>query len=213
MPQIDRAQIMAQRLYEALDHLAELMPRLSALIAQPDTGGPRTGTIGHGAPESREPWNAAAGDVLVDIWYGLPALMNQMRERLGMTRLARPAARSAVAGIRALIPSVPLEALEDATRRCERWVTRAQQLPAIDEAEPWTSLPVMPHLGHPPLCPYCGTTALRMRKRAGEVACFMPDCTDGDGRATRARMEPGRMTGESRLVFGDDTFMTFEGEQ
>jgi hypothetical protein len=40
----------------------------------------------------------------------------------------------------------------------------------------------------------------------------MPGCRDTDGNATRARMEPGRMTGEARLVFGDGTTMHWAGE-
>jgi hypothetical protein len=97
-------------------------------------------------------------------------------------------------------------------RRVERWVRIAGALPAIDETESWSALPNLPALGAPPPCPYCGTLALRMRKRAGEVRCFFPSCEDGDGRPTRARMERGRLTGEARMVFGDGTMMMFEGE-
>lgn len=211
MPHIDRAQHLAQRLDQALDQIADLLPLLAGMLPHRDTGGPRTGTFGHSTPDGSEPWNSAVADVFTSIWFGIPKVVNYMRTSLGLRRLDfAPGGTAGCDVIRQLASSVPEVVLDAAMRDCERWVIRARQLPAIDESEPWTSLPTLPQYGHPPLCPYCGTTALRMRKRAAEVACFMPDCTDGDGRPTRARMEPGRMTGEARLVFADGMFLTFE---
>jgi hypothetical protein len=46
-----------------------------------------------------------------------------------------------------------------------------------------------------------------MLRRKGEVKCFFPGCLDSDGSPTRARLEPGRMTGEARLIFGDGIMM------
>ena len=51
-----------------------------------------------------------------------------------------------------------------------------------------------------------------MARRLGMVRCFRPSCTDADGRPTAARMEPGGMTGEGILVFGDDTTMHYRSD-
>jgi hypothetical protein len=209
---VDEAQGLMDRIDRALRELQQRLPVLVALLPEPDTGGPRTGTIGRYAPEGSEPWNSAVADAIWAPWFGAGTLVQTMRYSLGMAvSKVRPYGTDALDTIAKLAPACAPEVLKLVVLRLERWVRRADALPAIDEAEPWVALPARPG-GAPPSCPYCGTLALRMRKREGEVRCFFPDCEDGDGKPTRARMEPGRMTGEARLVFGDGTMMTFEGD-
>jgi hypothetical protein len=201
------------RMASALDDLDKLFPRLAHLLPHADTGGARTGVIGRHAPEGSEPWNVSVSDALWGPWFGLGHLINALRRDLGMRQLAvPPRGPDAVEVLRGLIPGCTEEILSLPLRRVERWLRRAGELPAIDESEPWTGLPNLPQTGTPPECPYCGTLALRMRLRAGEIRCFFPDCVDGDERPTRARMEPGRMTGEARMVFGDGTMMAWQGD-
>lgn len=205
---------MYDRLLAAVAEAADALPRLAALLPEPDTGGPRTGTIGRHAPESAEPWNVQAADAYWGLWFGAGHVVNAMRIQLGMRPWGiPPRGPDAFKAVLNMAPSCTPEVIKLAALRFERWVRRAGELPAIDEAEPWTALPNLPGATHPPLCPYCGTLALRMRKRAGEVRCFFPNCVDGDQRPTRARMESGRMTGEERMVFRDGTMMTFEGDE
>jgi hypothetical protein len=204
---------MQARLLLAVREAAETLPRLAALLPEPDTGGPRTGTIGRHAPESSEPWNVAAADAYWGLWFGVGHVVNALRSHLGLRPWrVPPRGHDALDAVLNLAPGCTPEAVKLAVLRIERWTRRAGELPAIDEAEPWISLPVLPGTGAPPPCPYCRTWALRMRKRAGEVRCFFPGCVDADQRPTRARMESGRMTGEERLVFGDGMMLTFEGE-
>lgn len=204
---------MLNRMSTALDDIANVLPVLVSLLPEADTAGARTGTIGRHAPEGSEPWNAAVADALWGPWFGLGHLVNAIRRDLGLRQLTDPPrGMFAVDVLRGLAPGCPDAVLSLPVRRLERWARVAAGLPAIDECEPWAALPNLPDTGAPPECPYCGTLALRMRKRAGEVRCFFPDCVDGDERPTRARMEPGRMTGEARMVFGDGTMMAWQSD-
>lgn len=199
---------LSARLLDAITEARKLLPVLSAMLSEADSGGPRTGTMNSNPPSSTEPWNTAVAEAYWRIWAGAGQLANNLRACLGMARWnLPPRGHQALDAIRDLAPSCPPEAVKLAVLRLERWVDRAMQLPAIDETEPWVPLPLVGVT--PPECPYCGMLALRMRKRAGQVTCFFPGCTDADGKPTRARMEPGRMTGEARLVFGDGTTMAF----
>lgn len=199
------------RLLAAVGDVRALLPVLQAMLAEPDKQGQRTGTIGR-KPDGSEPWNSPAASAYFDIWYGAGDIVHNMRWDIGVKggggAVSGPDALDAILNY---APSVSGEALTAATRRLERWADRARQLPAIDESEPWTAVPTIPATGHPPACPYCGTYGLRMRQRRGEVCCFFPGCADSEGSPTRARMEPGRMTGEARLVFGDGMTMHWGG--
>jgi hypothetical protein len=181
--------------------------KLEPLLAEPEGSGPDTGTIGRHAPESREPWAPAAASAYWDIYFGAGNLARGMRSAAGLRLpLFKDAYGSdALAVVRNTAPALGDTPLRWATRQLEQWVAAARSVPAVDEDEPWVPLPRQN--GRPPACPYCRTYGLRMLKRKGEVRCFFPDCHDADGNATRARMEPGRMTGEERLVFGDGTTM------
>lgn len=198
---------MAGRLYAATDDAEVRLGRLGPLIAEPDSSGPDTGTIGRHAPESREPWAQQAADAYFDIYFGAREMARAMR---GAAGIRRPIGDEAcgVPGLRIvrnMAPTAQAFILRGVTRNLERWVSRADQVPAIDDAEPWVPLPRL--AGAELACPYCGTYGLRMLKRKGEIRCIFPDCKDSDGKPTRARMESGRMTGEERLIFGDGTMM------
>lgn len=197
---------MLSRLLRAADEADERLVRLAPLLAEPEGEGPSTGTIGRHVPESKEPWAARAAAAYWDLYFGARELARIMR---GAARMRRPpdvCGSEALAIVRNMAPGAQEFILRGVTRKLERWVAQADQVPAIDEGEPWVALPAMP--GRRPLaCPYCATFGLRMLRRKGEVRCFFPSCKDADGNPTRARMEPGRMTGEERLIFGDGTTM------
>lgn len=206
------ARVVTQgRLMMAVRDAQDALERLLPLLPEPEVRGLQTGTIGRTAPESSEPWNSAAADAYWDLYFGAGNLVNEMRYAIGLRILRVPnRGEDAFRQIYNLAPSSPPEVVAEACRRLERWAERAMQVPAIDESEPWVPVPgIGPK---PPACPFCNTYALRMKRRAGEVRCFFPDCADADGSPTCARMEPGRMTGEARLVFGDGTMMHWSGD-
>jgi hypothetical protein len=203
-----------QRLTAAIQDAEQLLPRLSALLPEPDGTGPATGTIGRHKPSSDEPWNTAAADAYWNLWFGTSKLVDVLRYALDLPKLPEtetPKGPDALRAIRNLTPAAPDEMVRYAVRKLERWADLARRIPAIDESEPWTPVPAVKG-NTPPECPYCGTFGLRMQRRRGAVRCVMPGCRDGDGNSTRARMEPGRMTGEARLVFGDGTTMHWSGD-
>jgi hypothetical protein len=204
---------LTQRLAEAIDDAAGLLPKLAALLPEPDVIGPTTGTIGRHKPSSTEPWNTAVADAYWNLWFGPAQLVGILRYALDLPQLPRsevPHGHEALKALANLTPSSPDDHVRFVAGKLERWCDLARRIPAIDESEPWTPVPAPPGRT-PPECPYCRTFGLRMQRRRGAVRCVMPGCRDGDGNATRARMEPGRMTGEARLVFGDGTTMHWAG--
>lgn len=200
-----RERAMLDRLLEAVGEAGSRLTRLAPLITEPESSGPDTGTIGRTAPESSEPWARQAADAYFGIYFGAREIARAMRGAAGMHRPIHTCGQDALVIIRNLAYTAQPFILRGATRMMERLVRQADQVPAIDEDEPWVALPRQ-H-GAEIACPYCATYGLRMLKRKGEVRCVFPGCTDSDGNATRARMESGRMTGEERLIFGDGTMM------
>jgi|SRR4051812_17183327 hypothetical protein len=198
---------LTRRLSEAVSDAECLLPALQRLLPELDGTGPSTGTIGRHAPESDEPWNNIVADAYWNLWFGPGMLIGHLRSTLGLARLADPPkGPDALEAIGNLAAGADIRTVRYVIRNLERWADLARQIPAIDESEPWEPVPVLP--GRTPLeCPYCRTFGLRMQRRRGQVRCTMPGCRDADGNATRARMEPGRMTGEARLVFGDGMMM------
>jgi hypothetical protein len=199
---------MYERLVTATHEAAGLLNVLQPLLAEPDGSGPDTGTIGRHAPESREPWSLRVAGAYWDLYFGAGEVARAMR---GAAGLQLPLfndvhGADALEVVRNMAPAASDWILRGATRKLETLVSHARAVPDIDEDEPWAPLPALPG-GRPLACPYCGTYGLRMLRRKGEVRCFFPDCHDSDGNPTRARMEPGRMTGEERLIFGDGTTM------
>jgi hypothetical protein len=194
-------------LNQLIDDAEEMLAKLEPLLAEPEGKGPDTGTIGRSAPESSEPWAPMAASAYWDIYFGAGNLARGMRSAAGLKLpLFKDAyGMEAFSIVRNMAPAVGDTALRWSIRALEQWVAAARSVPALDEDEPWVPLPRTD--GHPLACPYCKTYGLRMLRRKGEVRCFFPDCRDADGNPTRARMEPGRMTGEERLVFGDGTTM------
>jgi hypothetical protein len=196
-----------ERLNELISDAEAVLDRLEPLLAEPENSGPDTGTIGRHAPESSEPWAPAAASAYWDIYFGAANLARGMRSAAGLhlPLFKDVYGAEALAIVRNMAPSVSDTPLRWATSELERWVSAARAVPALDEDEPWADLPRIS--GKRLACPYCGTYGLRMLKRKGEVRCFFPGCKDADDHPTRARMEPGRMTGEERLIFGDGTTM------
>lgn len=194
------------RLYEAIAEAADRMGKLAPMLAEPEGLGPQLGTIGRHAPESKEPWAPQAASAYWDLYFGAREMARVMRGAADMRRPPDVCGTEALLIVRSMGPISADWVLRGVTRKLQRWVAHADAIPSIDEDEPWVALPRRPG-GQPFACPYCATFGLRMLVRKGEVRCFFPGCKDSDGNATRARMEPGRMTGEERLIFGDGTTM------
>lgn len=208
---------ISQRLSDAISDASDMLGRLRPLLPEPDASGPQTGTIGRHAPESREPWNRAVADAYWNLWFGPGVLVNACRIDLGLEPLGgagqpgRLAGQVALSALRNLVIAAPGDLRKHVIAKLERWVDLARAIPAVDISEPWSPVPAAPGQ-HPPPCPYCKTYGLRMQRRRGQVRCAMPGCKDADGMPTRARMEPGAMTGEERLVFTDGTTMFWTGD-
>lgn len=199
---------MHDRLKQAVTDAHALMTKLQPMLPEPDGSGPDTGTIGRSAPASKEPWSQQVGSAYWDLYFGARTVARAMRESLGLSLPVYDDAygHDALHLVVNLAPTVSPLVLRGAAHDLERWVKAGRSIPDVDMDEPWSPLPHAPGLP-PPSCPYCETYGLRMLKRKGEVRCFFPGCVDRDGNPTRARMEPGRMTGEERLIFGDGTTM------
>jgi hypothetical protein len=200
------------RIAAALQEVARLLPCLSDLLPESGGQGPQTGVIGRHAPASSEPWQAEAATAYWTLHAGIRSMLNEMRYERGLPPLVWRGHDDATDRVLKMLgnyaPAVSPETLSEATARLEGWVTQAKQIADIDEAERWVPVPKVPG-GRPPRCPYCGTYGLRMARRRGEVRCLYPACTDSEGNPTRARMEPGGMSGEGILVFGDATTMHY----
>lgn len=191
----------ADRLAEGLKSAEAMLAQLQVLLPELDSLGPTTGTVGRHAPESDEPWNNVVADAYWGIWHGAGKLVGLLRYAVGLKQLPEreaPTGPDALKAIGNLAPAAPDDVLRDAVRVVEGWIDKARRIPAIDESEAWS--PIGPQ---PPECPYCRTFSLRMQRRRGVVRCMFPGCRDSDGNPTRARMEPGRMSGEESLVFDD----------
>lgn len=194
------------------------MDDLGHLMSEQVSRGPQTGTIGRSAPESSEPWNSEAADPYWRIWFGVRKLAEGFqrlcdRPLTDWTEGGYIATSRAFATLRDLATTAPEPALREARRRLESWILAARRIRDIDEDDSWVPVPRAPGLP-PPVCPYCHTLSLRMAKAREIVRCFFPQCTDLDGRPTRARMEPGAMTGAGTLVFGDGTVVSYrEGSE
>jgi hypothetical protein len=194
-------------LLKLVDDAETYLARLEPLLAEPESAGPDTGTIGRHAPESSEPWAAAAASAYWDLYFGAGNLARGMRSAAGLhlPLYKDTYGPEALDIVRNFAPTASDTVLRWVIGALEKWVGNARGVPAVDEDEPWVPLP---RNGDRQIaCPYCTTYGLRMLKRKGEVRCFFPSCSDADGNPTRARMESGRMTGEERLVFGDGTTM------
>jgi hypothetical protein len=203
------------RLRRALSDVGDFLPVLEALLPETGGKGPQTGVINRHAPGSSEPWQAEAASVYWVIHAGIRGLANDMRAERGMNRIIWRGHDDATDRVLIQIwnyaPAVSPDTVARVATRLEQWADMARGIPDIDEVERWVPVPRVTG-ARPPACPYCQTFSLRMARRRGEVRCFFPGCTDGTGRATRARMEPGAASGEGILVFGDSTTMHYREE-
>lgn len=192
------------------------MMRLAGLMLEPSGKGPATGTIGRHAPESSEPWQAEAANAYWAIHFGIRQLRDDLRQAAGLepSELTGSGTHTirAIRDVSNLSTIIPEDLLADARYQVERWVDAARKIRDIDEVESWVPVPRVPG-AEPPVCPYCKTLSLRMSRLRQEVHCLYPGCRDQQGRPVRARMEPGRLTGQGMLVFQDDTVVAYREEQ
>ena len=93
--------------------------------------------------------------------------------------------------------AVDEDAAHAAARFLERWTRAIQQLPAVDEAEPWRRVPAK--------CPYCQFWMLYVQARSGRVACLRGAgaCTDGDGRPPVGQLDVSQLTGDPLIRWND----------
>jgi hypothetical protein len=174
-------------LAEACDTITACLAAARELITEPDTDG----TTGTGQPASRPPWNPAAANAAMDAHEGLRRLEASLRQavtghpgpRRGGSDTATAAAIEAIGN---LGHAVTTTAMTEAARILDRWSRAIQELPAIDQSEPWQR--------RPGKCPYCGLTMVRIKPRAGEVTCLRYGaCFDTDGKHPAGTMEIGRL--------------------
>jgi len=188
---------MSIDLGESCAAIATWLPVARALTAEPDI----SATTAHGQPASRPPWNPSAENAAMDAHEGLRRLEASLR--LAVT--GRPGARrggsdantaAAIAAIENLGQAVTVQAMAAAARILDRWSRQIQELPAIDEAEPWRRVDAE--------CPYCGCTMLRVRPRSGEVTCLRYGaCADADGHHPIGRLDVSVLTGDPLIRWAD----------
>lgn len=200
-------QPVLDELLRATDECRRLLPHLVNLLAAQPGLGPRAGTIGRHAPESREPWATEAASAHWGIHFGSQIAADRMRVSLGIGTLSW-GSNNGLDVMDSCAPIIEPILLRNARNTAEGWVNAALRIRDIDQAETWTAVPRTPGL-RPPFCPHCHTYSLRLNRRRGEIRCFLPGCVDSDGKPTRARMETGAASGEGMLVFDDNTVMTF----
>ncbi len=192
--------------------LARWLPVAAALMAEPDADG----AMVHGQPASRPPWNPSAAMAAMDAHEGLRRLEASWRilvnghpgQRRGGSDDATAAAVKAVENLGYGLPVRHIEEYDTGGRlkpcRCPhccsiryigRLIRPIEQLPAVDEAEPWCK--------RPGTCPYCGFAMLRVKVRAGEVTCLRYGaCFDADGQHPKGTMEVGRLGPQVRWKDG-----------
>lgn len=192
----------------ALHKCGNLLVILKPLMAAQPGYGPRGGTIGRHAPESKEPWAAEASHAYWLIWFGSRVLADKMRVSLGLRARHWLHGENGMESVKACAPAVDDQVLHDARRLVQRWRDTGLQIRDIDVAERWVPVPRNPGTP-PPACPYCRTMSLRLNRQIGEVRCMFPGCCDSGGNPTRARMQHGTATGQGMLVFGDDMTVSF----
>jgi hypothetical protein len=187
----------ADALGESCTAIATWLPVAQALTTEPDI----SGVTAHGAPSSRPPWNSAAGNAAMDAHEGLRRLEAALR--LAVT--GRPGVRrggsdantaAAIDAIENLGQAVTVQAMAAAARILDRWVRQIQELPAVDEAEPWRKVAAA--------CPYCRFPMLRVRPRSGEVTCLRYGaCSDGDGQHPVGRLDVSVLSGDPLIRWAD----------
>jgi hypothetical protein len=182
---------------EWCDQLTRWLPTAQALIGEPDTDGTRT----HTAPDSRPPWNSAVAVAVFDT----AETMRRLEVSLRLIVTGHPGPRrggsdanthAAIIAITQLVHAVPEAVQRQATVVVARRVTTIQQLPAIDEAERFTTLQAR--------CPYCGLGKLRWAERSGRVTCIRYGaCFDGRGEHPLGHMGINLVTNEGAVYWND----------
>lgn len=177
--------------------LARWLPVAAVLISEPD----EDGTTGSSQPGTRPPWNNAAAAAVYDAREGIRRLEASMRRdvtgRTGPRRGGSDAnTMAALNAIGALGNAVSDDGVADAARILARWTRQLEQLPGIDEAEPWRRLPAA--------CPYCAFPMLRVQPRSGQVTCLRSGvCYDSNGRHPVGHMDVSTLTGDALIRWND----------
>jgi hypothetical protein len=206
----------AARLTAACTDVRKALPDVRALLPEPQ-GRPRTGVISRHTPNASEPWQGEAAAVYWTIHFGARQLEDTCRINIGLGAHhpprggSSPNTNTALRLIADYGSTLTPDALADARRRVESWVTAIGQLTDVDYADTWVPVPRSPG-NIPPACPYCHLFTLRMAPRREIVRCFNPPCRDNDARPPVARMERGRLTGDGMLVFADTTVVHYREE-
>jgi len=199
MPDLRHNRVVpVSELAEACAAIAAWLPAALDLAAEPDADG----TTGTGQPGSAPPWNAAAAAAAMDAHEGLRRLEASLRRDVtGSTGRRRGgsdlATAKAIRAIEDLGASVTARNAALAARILDRWVRAIQELPAVDQAEPWRRLEGV-------TCPYCKHPMLRVRPRQGIVTCLRYGaCRDGDGRHPAGHMDISQLSGSPVIRWQD----------
>jgi hypothetical protein len=189
--------VTADSLAASCADLARWLPAATVLTRHPDTDG----STGSGQPGSRPPWNTAAANAVTDAAEGVRRLEASLRRdvtgRPGRRRGGSDANTAAALKAIENLGRHPEADAYTAYRCLQRWTRAIQQLPAVDEAEPWRRVPAK--------CPYCGFAMLRIQARLGRVACLRGGgaCTDGDGRPPVGQLDVSQLTGDPLIRWAD----------
>ena len=180
-----------EKLREMVDDSVRLNNELELVIAvKTKQPGEFHGKISHSPP----PWHAPVANAILDLHALARKLEASLRFERGLPQRKRGGSSSNTVRALHAIPRL-CEGTDDfavylSTRELKKWSSRAEI--ALNQREMPHRLPRPPGAPEPP-CPICENHTLRSFSRdldeRGEVRCGNPQCFDGRGNRTSARME------------------------
>lgn len=193
---------------DAADALMRGLAAAEILLGRPDQDGSMSSVMTL-KPHSAEPWNSAAGVVVMTAHQGLRDLENEVQEMAGLPVRGRGGSvantYAALNAIVILAENISPHARREVTRKLFGWAGGAERLPAVDERARW--LPIRAG-DDAPACPSCGTYSLRLSERSLIIACFYPACPrpddDDGGLRILGRLAWSAVTAEPVLIWADD---------
>lgn len=199
---------MSSELAQACEELGSWLAIAGTLIAVQDVAPTARSAVGR--PASRPPWNSQVAHALTDAHAGIRDIERDFRLEITGSHRARGGSDKntvrALKAIAAMEQAVSEESATKAAKALGRWVTALMRLPSVDKAPVWEKIRAGPD-GKPPVCPHCATYSLRVDLSRGIIACWFPDCKDGDGRRPVAQLEMSRVNGAPVVIWRDGLVM------
>jgi hypothetical protein len=183
----------AKRLSATLEELIEHPRQRQATVVR------RTSITG-----SSPSWHAQAAYLVLDLSQLSRRLESDLRNRISEHCVPRGTSDHntilALEALPALAHTLTREGVWDVWQPLEHWCSRARIV--VGEIEPLTLLPRQPGQREP-RCPWCRSHTLRYQRYAGTVRCVNPSCADASGHRPIGRIEIGRISGDSLLIWRD----------